>query len=155
MAVGSSWAMLPIGHSHEPLLFKGTVGDNSRRSPPAGPYLALLPDNKPLCAFYFFFGDINMDAMEISCKRVLTFLKRRTSAQINLVRIKCAHTLSYQFMLSLVLAQETTPCFFHSSYQEGMFFFFCFLFSGCKLCHALQRLWLRCEWWAFRPKRQP
>lgn len=40
MAVGSSWAMLPIGHSHEPLLFKGTVGGDSRLLPPAGPYSA-------------------------------------------------------------------------------------------------------------------
>lgn len=64
-AVGSSGAVLPIGHSHEPLLFKGTVGGNSRLSPPAGPYSAQTARQQT--SLRACFGDINIYAVEIQC----------------------------------------------------------------------------------------
>ena len=58
----------------------------------------------------FFFWDIKTDAMEI--ESVHTFRKRTD---------ECAHSFSFQFMLSLVLAQETT--LFLSFLSRGYVFF--------------------------------
>lgn len=152
--------MLPIGHSHEPLLFKGHGGrqqwGQGSVSPVAGPYTAKLParawEKRPLSMYRFFLQVWISDcAIHFYPNTDHNFVKQYTKTQ------KKSWICSYFFTptllrLSLAWAQDSTPGLFHAvtptTHQQ--------VFLDVRSARlSLQRARLGREGWALRLKRQP